>query len=163
MINYRWLGFVALTGMLAGCSGIKVYPNQFEKNVDVTATTKADSIFARVRASLDIYSVDAHCQPTYEGTVDLGQATTGVGLPVNRPSLLAVRFDSHNYLARSSGTTDDETFLTPRPGYRYRIEARYIDDIYDVKVLERPGRIAKWHAMNSSSARACKGSSATQR
>lgn len=163
MINYRWLGWVALAGMLAGCSGIKAYPNQLEKNVDVTATTKADSIFARVRASLDIYSVDAHCQPTYEGTVDLGQATTGVGLPVNRPSLLAVRFDSHNYLARSSGTTDDQTFLTPRRGYRYRIEARYIDDIYNVKVLERPGRVARWRVMNQPSAPACKGASSATR
>ena len=162
-MKFRCFGFVALAGMLSACSGIKTYPNDLPKNVDVTATTKADSVFARVKASLDIYSVDAHCGSTYQGTVALSESTTSVGLPINKPNLLAVRFDSHNYLARSSGSTDDEIFLAPRPGYQYRIEARYVDDIYSVQLMERPGRVAHWHVVSDPSVNRCRAAPAAKR
>lgn len=60
------VGFTVLAVTLAGCSGVKVYSNQLVKNVDITATTKSDSILRGERAFLDVYSMDARCQTVYE-------------------------------------------------------------------------------------------------
>jgi len=82
LVNYAVLTLLGAC-LLAGCSGIKPYPNTFEKNIEIR--TKTDSRFlAKVRAVVDIYSVDADCQTMYQGTIDLDKTAVAIGIPTDR-------------------------------------------------------------------------------
>jgi len=120
---------------LAACSGIKTYPNNLEKNLQVRTNTDSGSIFSSVRASVNISRVDAHCQTHYEGTVKLAKGAAEVGVPVERWSYLVFDFSSSGLLSTSS-TMGHATLLKPRAGYRYDIDVTYRDDIYNVVIRE---------------------------
>jgi hypothetical protein len=125
-----------LVGLLAGCSGIKTYPNSLDKNLQVRTSTDSGSIFSRVRASLSISRVDAQCRTEYEGTVKLGQGAVQVGIPSERWSYLVFDFSSSGLLSSTSSTMGQATLLKPRAGYRYDVDATYHDDIYNVVIRE---------------------------
>lgn len=129
-------GVMLLVGALAACSGIKTYPNNLEKNLQVRTSTDSGSIFSRVHASLSISRVDAQCQTQYEGTVDLGKGAVEVGVPLERSSYLVFDFSSSGLLSSTSSTMGHATLLKPRAGYRYDIEVTYRDDIYNVVIRE---------------------------
>jgi hypothetical protein len=120
---------------LAACSGIKTYPNNLEKNLQVRTNTNSGSIFSRVRASLNISRVDGHCQTHYEGTVKLAKGAAEVGVPVERWSYLVFDFSSSGLLSTSS-TMGHATLLKPRAGYRYDVDVTYRDHIYNVVIRE---------------------------
>jgi hypothetical protein len=126
---------VALLCLLAGCSGIKTYPNGLDKNLLVHTRTDSASIFSRVRASLSISRVDTQCRIQYEGTVDLDKSVVSVSIPVERWSYLVFDFSSSGLLANSS-TMAQATLLKPRAGHRYDIEVTYSDDLYNVVIRE---------------------------
>lgn len=141
MMNDCVVGAAVLTlALLASCSGVKTYPNTLEKNLEIRTVTKSGSIFGKVRASVDVYRVDAHCRLEYEGTVDLDRPVLAVGIPAERPSYLAFNFASSAFLGGARSATSQETLLTPRAGYRYDIDVRYADDIYNVVLRERAPR-----------------------
>ena len=131
----RALGVMLLIGLFAGCSGIKPYPNQLEKNLQVRTSTDSGSIFSSVRASLSILRVDAQCRTEYEGTVDLRNGPAEVGVPVDRWSYLVFDFSSSGLFSGSS-TTKQATLLKPRAGYRYDVEVSYRGDMYNVVIRE---------------------------
>lgn len=124
------------SSILMGCSGIKSYPNNLAKNLAITTTTEAGSIFSSVKASVDIYQINTDCSLDYQGTVKLDKASTSVGVPSDKPSYLVFGFASSSFLASSSGNITYETVLKPRKGYHYLINASYIDDIYNVEIRE---------------------------
>ena len=126
--------------MLAGCSGIKPYPNDLEKNLYLMVKVKSDSMFSSVKASVDIYRVDLNCQTYYQGTVNLNNETAKVGIPASRPSYLVFNFSSSSFLANSSGSINYETVLIPRAGHIYDAEVNYVDDLYNVTTFERGKR-----------------------
>lgn len=138
LVNYAVLTLLG-AGLLAGCSGIKPYPNTFEKNIEIR--TKTDSRFlAKVRAAVDIYSVDTDCQTMYQGTIDLDKAAVAIGIPADRPSYLVFAFASSAFLSNSKSTISYDTLLTPRSGHNYTIDVSYIDDIYNVEIREKRPR-----------------------
>jgi hypothetical protein len=122
--------------LLAGCSGIKPYPNNLENNLHLHTKTDSGSLFSSVRAAVDIYQVNARCQPEYQGTVDLDKSSLAIGIPIDQTSYLNFGFASSSWLANSNSTISYETLLTPRAGYDYDIEVTYLDDIYHVAILE---------------------------
>lgn len=126
------LGF----GFLTGCSGIKTYPNNLDKNLSITTTTESGSFFSSVNAALDIYLVNRDCSLEYQGTIKLDKATVTVGIPTDKSSYLVFGFASSSFLANSSGSISQETLLKPRKGYRYKINVSYLDDIYNVEIRE---------------------------
>src|SRR5215475_10703834 len=101
-LGWRASGAAFLIGFLAGCSGIKTYPNSLDKNLLVHTSTDSASIFSRVRASLSISRVDEQCRIQYEGTVDLDKSSIPVGIPVDRWTYLVFDFASSGLLANSS-------------------------------------------------------------
>ena len=128
-----------LIGFLAGCSGIKTYPNRLDKNLLVRASTDSGSVFSTVRASLSISRLDAQCRLEYQGMVDLAKSLVPVGVPVEQWSYLVFEFSSSGVLS-SSSTIAQATLLKPRAGYRYEIQVTYSDDLYNVVIHEsRPG------------------------
>lgn len=130
------LGFTFLTG----CSGIKTYPNNLEKNLYITTTTESGSFFSSVNATVDIYQLNTDCSLDYQGTVNLDKATVSVGIPYDKRSYLVFGFASSSFLASTSGSISYETILKPRRNYRYLINVSYIDDIYNVEIREtHPG------------------------
>jgi len=142
--------------LCVGCSDVKTYPNTLDKNLRVQTVTRSGSAFSKVRASVDIYRVDAGCQLAYEGTVDLDEPTRGIGIPTNRLSYLVFTFASSTLLGGTSSATSQETLLEPRRGYRYDIDVNYEDNIYNVVMRERSPRANIVRELALTDLRACK-------
>ncbi len=117
-------------GLLAGCSGIKNYPDTLPKNLRIHATV------SKVQAELHIHRVDPSCQTEYQGTVQLDRPSVEVGIPSGRQSLVAFTFSSSSFLSGSSSSVRYDTLLTPRAGYTYDVKVSYLDNIYSVTIRE---------------------------
>lgn len=146
------LGFVFLTG----CSGVKTYPNNLEKNLYITTTTQSGSFFSSVNTAVDIYQVRPDCTLDYQGTVKLDKAAVSVGIPYDKRSYLVFNFASKSFLANTSGSITHETILKPRRYHRYMIDVSYIDDIYNVEIRETHPRKKSSREINTVSLVACK-------
>lgn len=120
---------VVLVLLIAGCSGLKTYPNDAPKNLRVSTQTDG------ARAVLHVHEVTGECATQYEGTVKLDQPTVDLGVPVGRPRFLVVGFDTSSFLGGQRGTSVG-TVLTPREGFRYELGVRYKDSMYDVALRE---------------------------
>jgi hypothetical protein len=146
------LGFIFLTG----CTGIKTYPNNLEKNLYITTTTESGSFFSSVNATVDIYQVNTDCSLGYQGTVKLNKASVSVGIPYDKRSYLVFGFASRSFLASTSGSITYETMLKPRRNYRYTINVSYIDDIYNVEIREIHPRKKAARNIDTAGLSACK-------
>src|SRR5690349_24522084 len=119
---------VALLALVAACGSTSPYRQEGEKNLEVRP------MLSGARASLHIHRVDAQCRTQYEGSLTLDR-TVELALPSARSSLLIVGFDTSSFFGGSRSTAR-RYVLKPRAGYRYRLEVRYKDDIYDVAAFE---------------------------
>lgn len=122
---------------LVGCSGLKPYRSDVEKNLFITTDTE-QGLFSGVDASLDIYSMRTECDVDYQGTVDLGNSTVEVGLPQGVPAWLVFRFDSSAFLSNTRSSMGYDVALYPEYGQVYDVNVSYHDNIYNVEVAERP-------------------------
>lgn len=137
MMNKRLSLFLLLVpALLAGCSGVKTYPEQPNKNMHVRTKLDAGGVMSSVRADLDIYTVDAKCETQYAGSVELDRANVDIGIPPGQPVYLMFVFSSKGMLGGVRGSTSYATLLRPRAGYEYRADVRYVDDIYNVDMFE---------------------------
>lgn len=135
------IGIVAaVTVLLSGCSGIKTYPNDLPKNLQVRTEATSGSAFSSMRVALHIHQVDASCRTEYQGTVQLNEPSVGVGIPPGRMSYLVFTFSGSSFLGGTSSSTRYETLLQPRAGYTYDARARYKDGIYHVEIRESDPR-----------------------
>ena len=121
---------LALALILGGCSGLKTYPNEAPKNLQVATQTERG-----VRTALHVHDLSGDCTTRYAGTLALDRPNLDVGLSAGRPTYLVVSFDTSSFLGDSRSTSVG-TMLTPRPGYRYELAVRYKQDIYDVALRE---------------------------
>ena len=143
IMNRHVIVLLLAYNLLAGCSGIKAYPNTPDKNLHIKTETDSGSIFSNIRAAIDIYRVDADCKTEYEGTVQLKTPSLDVGIPSNRLSYLVFVFARSEIFSGSSSTITYNTLLKPRIGYYYDITVSYIDDIYNVVIRETESRMNK--------------------
>jgi len=139
---FRWriAGWMLGAGVLAGCSGIKTYPDALPKNLHVTTEASSGSALARMRVALHVHQVGADCRTEYQGTVQLNEPSIQVGIPPDRLSFLVFSFSSSSFLGGSSGSTSYDTLLRPRPGHAYTARASYADGIYHVEIRESDPR-----------------------
>ena len=125
---------------LIGCSGLRTYPNDLEKNLVIRTNTDAGSMFSKVRADVEIFGINANCETEYHGTVSLNKPSVEVGIPPEKLSYMVFVFSNSSFLFGSSSTMRHETLLKARAGHTYDIEVSYIDDIYNMAISEkRPG------------------------
>lgn len=122
---------------LAGCGGVRAYPDHAEKNLTIRTATDDGSVLSSTRASLHVFSVDDQCQKTYEGTVKLARQTVEVGLPRESLSYLVFEFHSSGFLSNTSSSITQSTLLKPRAGAAYAADVSYIDDIYLVAMTQK--------------------------
>jgi hypothetical protein len=139
-VNHRITVALLALGFLAGCSGIKTYPNTSAKNLVVLSEIDSGSMFSTMRAALHVHQVDAGCRTEYQGTVRLDRPSIEVGIPPDRFSYLVFTFEGSSFLGGSSSMTNVGTLLKPRAGYRYELAVTYRDNIYDVVIRERDPR-----------------------
>lgn len=123
-------------GLLAGCWGLKTYPDTSPKNLFVKTETRSGSIFSRTQVAVHIHEVDAGCRTAYLGTVQLTEPTVEIGIPPDRLSYLEFSFYNSSFLGGSSSTISYATLLRPRAGHTYDASARYTDGIYHVVIRE---------------------------
>lgn len=142
--------------VLAGCSGLRPYPNNLEKNLDIRTETDSGSIFSKVRAEVDIYRVKADCKTEYRGTISLNEPSVEVGIPPDKLSYMAFRFSNSSFLASSRSTMSHETLLEARAGYNYGIKVSYVDDIYTVTITEKHPRSPNGREIDLRDINACK-------
>jgi hypothetical protein len=126
----RLLVVLAALVLVAGCSGLRPYPNTLEKNVFVDV--KADR---GVKVSMNVYKVEDNCDVSYEGTVRMKGERTGVGIPTGRRSFLAVNFGRSSFLMGKSSISHG-ALLTPRSGKVYKMKAVYTKGMYNVEIRE---------------------------
>ena len=136
MMKRHIIILLSIYSLLAGCSWIKTYQSPQHKNLHIETETDSGSIFSKVRAAVDIYRVDADCKTEYEGTVQLKTPSINLGIPSNRLSFLVFVFARSGVLSSTSSTITYSTLLLPRIDYYYNIKVSYIDDIYNVVILE---------------------------
>ncbi len=126
--------------LLGGCSGLKTYRSDNQKNLYINTQTDARGWFSGVDASLDIYRIQGDCELDYQGTVELRNSRVEVGVPAGEPAFLAFRFESSAFLANSHSSMSYDVTLNPLVGYIYDVGVTYRDNIYNVEVQERaPG------------------------
>lgn len=133
----RVVVIILLVGLITGCSGLRPYVSNYEKNLYITTRTEPSGFLTSVDAAVDIYSMNSDCARQYQGTVDLRQTSVAVGLLPNTPSYLSFTFASSAFLANRHGTMSYDTVLVPRYGYDYDVSVSYIDNIYNVTIRER--------------------------
>jgi len=133
----RVAGWLLGASLVAGCSGIKTYPDTLAKNLHVR--TEASSSSARMRVALDIHQVYANCRTEYQGTVQLDQPSVSIGIPPERQSYLVFVFSGSSFLSGSS-SINYATLLSPRAGHSYDARASYKDGIYHVEIRETDPR-----------------------
>ncbi len=125
-----------LAALLAACGSTSPYRYEGENNLEVRPQ------LSKARASLHIHRLDAQCRTQYEGSLQLDRPLE-LALPPGRPSLLIVGFDTSSFFGGARSTAR-QYMLTPRAGYRYRLEVRYKDGLYDVAAVElAPGGRAR--------------------
>lgn len=139
------LGIILVIFAIAGCSGLKTYPNNLDKNLQVRTQVESGSAFSKVRASMSIYGVNSQCQIQYEGTVNLGESSVPVGIPADRLSYLVFDFSTSGFLSNTSTSTASGALLNPQAGTRYDIDVSYRDDIYNVTIrsVARDGAVVE--------------------
>ncbi len=136
----RIAGWLLGASLLAGCSGIKTYPDALPKNLNVRTEASSGSAFARMRVAVHIHQVDANCRTEYEGTVQLNEPSVQIGIPPDRLSYLVFSFSGSTFLGGSSSSISYETLLRPRAGHTYDAKASYADGIYHVEIRESDPR-----------------------
>ena len=139
MAGYAAAVLLAAVG-LTGCSSLKPYPNDLEKNLVIRTDADAGSMFSKVRADVDIFGINADCETEYRGTVSLNESSVEVGIPPDKLSYMVFVFSNSSFLLGSSSTMSHETLLEARTGYSYDIKVSYIDDIYNVAISEKHPR-----------------------
>lgn len=125
-----------LAGFTAGCSGLRPYVSDDEKNLHISTRTEASGFLASVEAAVDIYSLDTACARQYLGTADLDSSMVHVGLPLNVPTYLSFVFASSAFLSSTQGSISYGTVLVPRDDYDYEATVSYVDNIYNVSIHE---------------------------
>jgi hypothetical protein len=124
--------------LLAGCAGVKTYPNTLDKNVLVRSETVSGSALFQVKTTLGVHRVDERCQLEFEGVVELDKPSIGLGLPTDRWNYLVFTFSGSSFLGGSNTSINRETLFRARPGHRYDISVSYRKDIYHVTIRETP-------------------------
>jgi hypothetical protein len=141
---------------LAGCSGVKTYPNTLEQNLQVRSETASGSAPFRVKAALGVHRLDERCQLEFEGLVELDQPSVSVGIPADRWSYLVFNFSASSLLGGSSSSIYRETMFRPRAGHRYDIAVSHKKDIYHVVIREFPPRGGAGRAVEFRDIRVCR-------
>ena len=136
--------------LAAACGGAVRYADTGEKNLVIRAQ------LSDARAVLGVHAVDAQCKPVYEGTVDLDQPVTQVGIPPGRLSYLVFEFSTSSFWAGRRGSITQETLLRPRPGATYDVRVTYKNDLYEVAIRETPPRGGRARDVELAGLGACK-------
>ena len=152
----RIVVLILFAGLITGCSGLRPYVSDYEKNLYITTRTEANGFLTSVDAAVDIYSVNSDCARQYQGTVDLRKTSVAVGLVPNTLSYLSFTFESSAFLANSHGTMSYDTVLVPRDGYDYDVSVSYIDNIYNVTIRERNSSSGESRKLRATSLDSCR-------
>jgi hypothetical protein len=63
-----------------------------------------------------------------------------IGIPTKYQSYLSFVFNTSGIFSANSGSMSTDTLFKPKPGYRYLAKVKYIDEIYEVVIIEmNPG------------------------
>lgn len=133
-------GVLLATVVLTGCSGLRPYQNNLDRNVVIRTVADSGSVFSKAGVEVDIFSVTTDCKTEYLGTVDLNGPSVEVGIPPDRLSHMVFVFSNSSFLGSSQSTISHETLLEARRGHNYDISVNYIDDIYNVAINEKDPR-----------------------
>lgn len=135
--NFAACGAVlAAVALLAGCNGVKTYPDQAAKNLQVHAQIDTGSVMKSTVAEFDVHFVDANCESTYQGRVYLDRPSVITGIPTGRPVYLDFIFASNVRLSSNISAIRHGILFTPLAGHHYDARVSYDKGIYEVVLRE---------------------------
>lgn len=123
---------------LAGCAGVKTYPDTLPKNLQIATQVESGSTLRTTVAAVDIHRVNARCETEHQGRIDLENGVTDAGVPIGETLYFDFIFASKGVLSPNVSAVRASTLLTPRAGYGYRASVTYKNGIYDVTLRETP-------------------------
>lgn len=138
-----------LLATLAGCSGIKPYPNDLPKNVDVYTKTAKGTFFTKRSASVDIYLVHAGCKYDYRGTLYVEGNRLRVGVPNDQIVDAEIQFSNASRFGGDSSSLSVDAVFKPKRHYHYRIDGSYLNDFYNVTIMEFAPGHRRGHRIHS--------------
>lgn len=124
---------------VAGCA-TPYRPGNLEKNLTVNLALGDGSALTRSRGVLGVHHVGKDCEADYPGYVTLTQGVNEVGIATEKRTLLIVEVEQRSLGSRSS--MQRGVAFTPKLGAKYRIDANYVDSMFDFRLYEvtRAGR-----------------------
>lgn len=136
MLKHAVAACVAIT-LMSGCSSIKTYPNDLARNFYVTTKLDSSSVMTKSEAVVDIFRINAKCETTHEGRVELDpEKKADIGLPTNTPLYIEFIFVNSTRLGNNVTGIRSGFFFTARPGYKYQAAVAYDRGIYDATLRE---------------------------
>jgi hypothetical protein len=137
--------------LLGACATAgKIYPEDPNGNLVLRAEVERG-----VDAAVYIHRIAAGCARELRGVVRLDNRPATIDLPVGQAAYLLADFDSSSFLAGARRTSSGAALL-PRAGYRYQLELRYREGIYDVSLSEQDERTGVRRVLPRREADSCK-------
>jgi hypothetical protein len=127
------LATLLLAGLVAGCA-TPYRPGNLEKNLTVNLSLDDGSVLTRSGAAIGVHNVGKDCEADYLGYVDLVTGANEIGIAPGQRTLLIVEVEQRSVGSRSS--MQRGAAFTPKPGAKYRIDANYVDAMFDFRLYE---------------------------
>jgi hypothetical protein len=131
MKKYLALVFTCIV-LSSGCASQLIpYKTTTPENFELSANTDSN-----VSAGVDIYSVNQSCELLYLGSIDVGESTRVIGISIDEPSYLVIRFSKSSFWSAHSSSMSQETFFQAEKDFRYEMNLSYVDAIYDIQLTK---------------------------
>lgn len=127
---------LAAAALIVGCSGVKTYPDQTSRNLQVRTQVDTGSIMKSTVVEFDVHLVDANCESSYLGRVYLDRPTIETGIPTNRQVYLDFIFASNMRLSSNISAIRHGILFTPRADHDYDAKVSYDKGLYEVVLRE---------------------------
>ena len=142
--------------LLQGCSGLKPYPQQKTKNINISTEVDSGSFFSSVNAEVDFYTLDDYCAKSYQGTLKLDKEAIASGVKTNQQMELSFIFANSSFLGASNSSMSFPVYIKARKGFHYDFVVSYKDNIYNVILYETNTKTRKRRELDTQEDVNCK-------
>lgn len=151
---------IVVSFIFTGCGLRHPYHNQGTKNLIIESDISG-TLSEKVHGYLNISSMDKDCHRNFLGTVELSDGTETISLPENKMMLLEVKYVRQPRIVWNGGTyvvatNRDESILTVKKGYVYKLTTSYDDRFYNTELFMQNSKSKKFKELPMLNRKACR-------